>query len=177
MPELRYYSTHEETLSLVNRVAEVRGVRLVPEIPILQEPRLATFDRMTSEVEALLATFPVLQLEGAFTQHGLTFDRRESGSAAGTYFLTDNIGPRLRWFIPGLRDRELTPGSLNMLSFYRNPNTRELEPPSAELKKAFRLIGDTIKKQLVRHSVPVYGKIWIGARTLEEVKQGRLVVL
>lgn len=176
MPELRYYSTREETLSLIGRVAEVRGVRLVPEIAILLEPRLATFERMTPEVEALLGNFPVLQLEGAFTQHGLTFDRRESGSAAGTYYLTDDIGPRLRWFLPGLNDRELTPGSLNMLSYYRNPDTKTFEPPSDELRKAFRLIGDTIKKQLVRHSVPEYGKIWIGARTLEEVKRGTLVV-
>lgn len=174
MAELPYFSTRDETLALIERVAEKHALRLVPEIPILEKPELATFDRITPEVVTRLAAYPVLQLEGAFTKHRLRFHQRELGSAAGTFYAAHNVGPRLRWFLPGVHHGELTPGSLVMLDHFRNPESGGFEPPSPELKDAFAAIVATMKEHLVKHTLRKGVTIWIGAQALEQLQQGKV---
>lgn len=176
MASLQFYAMWEEALDLLGAIAEEHALGLVPEIPVLAEPGLKTFERMCPEVATMLATYPVVQLEGAFTQFPLAFDQRNGGTAAGTYAVSDTVGPRLRLFMPGMNGTELTPGSLSMLDNYFNPDTETYVAPTAELSQAYKAIVASLETHLVRHRVRKNDVIWIGARTKRELDQGNVLL-
>jgi hypothetical protein len=176
MAELQHYAIWDEALELVGTVAQTHGLRLVPEVPVLAEPKLAVFDRMGPAVAALLAKYSVVQLEGPFTKFPLAFDKRKSGSAAGTYSVSDSVGPRLRWFLPGMRGVELTPGSITMIDHYKNPETNQFGPPSDELRAAYKAIVATLKEHLAKYTVRAGETVWVGKKTKGELENGNVTL-
>jgi hypothetical protein len=166
MPEFRHYTFFAETIEILRDVSATHALKLIPEQPALAEPRLETFDRFDPEVATRLARFGVVQLEGAFTKHPLQFKQRDGGSAAGTYYLDDSIGPRLHWTLPGQTGEHppvLGPGSLSYYTSYRDPMGGR-EPPSPELIAAFRAVVKTMKRHMV--AVLARGnKVWVGRET------------
>jgi len=177
MPEFRHYTAFDETIAILRDVSATHALKMIPEQPVLAEPRLETFDRFEPEVATRLARFGVVELEGVFTRHPLQFKQRDGGSAAGTYYLDDSVGPRLHWTLPGQTGEYppvLAPGSLSYYTSYRDPAGRR-EPPSPELIAAFRVVVKTMKRHIV--AVPARGdKVWVGRDTKRRWDAGEVVI-
>jgi hypothetical protein len=177
MTSFRHYAVFDETIALLRDVSATHALKLVPVQSVLPEPKIETFDRFEPEVEARLSRFGALFLEGDFTKYPLQFKQRERGSAAGTYYIDDIVGPRLHWTLSGRTDASppvIGPGSLSYYSSYRDPSgTRS--PPSPALVAAFRAIVKTMKHHMV--TVAARGeKVWIGRETLRRRDAGEVVI-
>ena len=179
MPELQHYATFEESIALLRAVIEEHGLDLIPEAPVLLRPHLERYDRVTPEAVSQLRQFPVGQLEGPFTEHPLQFDRRATGTAAGTYFVEITSGPRLRWVFPGVvqdGDRHVvTPGTISYLDSYRNPDTNEWEAAPEALAQSFRAVATTLKRHMVRASIH-RAATWIAKGTKQQLDRGALCI-
>ena len=177
MPEFRHYATFDEAMDILRDVSATHALKLIPEQPVLAEPTLETFASFVPEVEARLTQYGVVHLEGDFTTYPLQFQRRESGSAAGTYYIDTAVGPRLHWNLPGATHEsppQLGPGSLGYHSSYRDPSGNR-SPPSPALIAAFRAIVKTMKRHMV--TVNVHDeKVWIGRETLRHRDAGEVVI-
>jgi hypothetical protein len=180
MPELQHYATPEEAIAILRDVVEQHGLSLIPEEPVLVQPYLDTYDHLTPEVKRKVQQFPVVQLEGPFTKYPLQFSRRETGRAAGTYFVELMSGPRLRWVLPGLveeRDRSVvTPGTISYLDSYRNLHTNEWEAASEELKQDFQAVVKTLKGHMLRVPVRKGEKIWVARGTQKKLEARSLFI-
>ena len=177
MPEFRHYTVFDETMTILRDISATHALKMIPEQPVLAEPRLETFDRFDPAVATRLARFGVVELEGAFTKHPLQFKQRDSGSAAGTYYLDDSVGPRLHWTLPG-QTREsppvLAPGSLRYYTSYRDPAGGR-EAPSPALIAAFRAVVKTMKRHMV--AIPVRtDKVWVGRETKRRWDAGEVII-
>jgi hypothetical protein len=163
MPEFPHYALRDEVLAIVRDVAETHRLKLIPERPRLAEPRLETYDRFVPEIAEKLARFGVLQLEGSFTKHPIRFKQRRGGSAAGSYYSDERVGPRLRWMLPATSTgerAELTPGSIGYLA----------------VKEAFRQVVATMKKHMVAVQLRKGVKIWLGRETKRQLDEGKVFV-
>jgi len=72
MPEFRPYTTFEEAMEILRDVAETHRLKLIPEEPVLVEPRLETFDTFDASLVERLERFGVVELEGSYTTHPLS---------------------------------------------------------------------------------------------------------
>jgi hypothetical protein len=177
--EFQHYAMRDEVLIILRDLVETHGLRLIPEQPRLAEPTLTTYERLVPEVEEKLARFGVVQLEGAFTERPLRFKQRKGGTAAGTYYVDESVGPRLRWMLPApaVGERpELTPGSIGYLNEYFNADTNEWELASAALKEAFKEVVATMKRHLIAVQLRKGEKIWIGHQAKRLLDEGKVVV-
>lgn len=173
MPEFRHYASWDEAIEMVRDVVETHGLVLIPEESVLSQPRIPTFDRMSPEVIERIAKFQVVQLEGPFTKYPLEFKKRTTGTAAGTYYASDVVGPRLRWILPAVtKDSGLVPGSLSMAKTYKNPTSNEHEPPSEEVKQAYENIIATMKGHLVKYTPHKGETVWIGTHAKRQLDEG-----
>jgi hypothetical protein len=176
MSEFQHYATRDEAIETLRDATAAHGLRLVPHEPTLAEPRIETYPEVTDEVIEKLARFPIVELEGGFTKFPVAFGRRDSGSAAGTYYVDSNIGPRLEYFVPGVNQTPrptLTPGSLSYRKQYRNLETLDIVPASVELKDAYKRVVATIKKRLV--PVKMGGEtVWVGREAKQQLDGGTL---
>lgn len=173
MAELQHYALFDESLDILRELMQ-HGFAVIPEEPILAEPRLARYEQYTDEIAEKLARYPCLLIEGTFTNHPLQFDRRSSGSAAGTYYARLSIGPRIRWCVSrmDMTDRSLSPGSLSHQSSYLDPQTKQWEPASEKLKAAFKDIIALFKRHLVRMPRRTGERVWVGKMAKQAIEQG-----
>ena len=173
MPEFRHYALWDEVLEMVRDVVETHSLLLIPEESVLSQPQLPKFDRMGPDVTERLAKFHVVQLEGPFTKYPLEFTKRTTGAAAGTYYASDIVGPRLRWFLPAVsKDSGLVTGRLNVAKTYKNPTTGKHEPPSEEVKQAYESIIATMKGHLVKYTPHKGESVWIGKHAKRQLDEG-----
>ena len=178
MTEFRHYTTFDETIDILRDVVERHHLKLIPEQPILATPNLTTFDHVDESVVEQLRRYGVVELEGSFTKHALQFKQRDGGSAAGTYYRDETVGPRIHWTLPGQTSGtppSLGPGSLSYQKSYRDPSTNERVPASRELVDAFRDVVKTMKKRMV--SVKHRGStMWVGRDTKRRWDAGELKI-
>jgi hypothetical protein len=173
MADLQHYALFDESLDILRELMG-HGLAVIPEEPVLAEPALARYERYSEEVAEKLRKYPCLLLEGPFTKHPLQFHRRSSGSAIGTYFAQQSVGPRIRWCLPGMdmSDRTVTPGSVSHQSSYLDLRTRQWEPASQELKAAFKDVVAIFKRHMVRMPCNTGERIWVGKAAKQAVEQG-----
>lgn len=177
MPALQHYTLFDESIEILRSLMEENQLVAIPERPVLEQPELQRYVRFAPELVEALKEYRVVQLEGTFTKHPLQFERRASGTAVGTYYVADDIGPRIRWTLPavvGESRRTVTPGSIGHLKSYRDPSGTEWKPASDELVLAFKDVLRTMKKHLVKATVSRGDTIWVGARTKKELDSGDL---
>jgi|JI10StandDraft_1071094.scaffolds.fasta_scaffold111440_5 hypothetical protein len=180
MRELQHYADWDETVAMIRDVALAHQLTLIPDEPRLVEPRLTAYPTFVPEVAEKLARHRVLHLEGPFTRHPLQFERRDSGPAAGTYFVDFMIGPRLRWILPAMAAGPrpvLTSGTISYLKAYRDPVSRAWEDPTDELVDAFAAVVATMKERLIaiKHG-PDRRRIWVGRETHRQLEAGTLFI-
>jgi hypothetical protein len=176
--EFRHYTTFEEAMVILRDVAEAHHLKLIPEEPTLAKPHLETFDHFEPSLVERLARFGVVELEGAYTKHPLRFKQRDGGAAAGTYYRDDSVGPRILWTLPvrATGDRpSVSPSAVTYYKSYRDPDTNEREPPSQELKDAFRNIVKTMKKHMVNAKIRGQS-VWVGRDTKRRFDLGEVVI-
>jgi hypothetical protein len=178
MPELQHYALAGEALEILRELLDHKLVA-IPELPKLTEPALARYDAYGPELVDSLQRYRCLLLEGAFTKHPLRFDRRDAGSAAGTYYVDQDTGPRVRWCLPGLdtADRPtLFPGTVSYRASYLNPDSRQWEPASDELKTAFKQIVEIFKRHLVRTAHGSGERLWVGPAAKQAIERGEAFI-
>ena len=178
MPAFQHYALFDESLDMLRDLLE-SDVAVVPEVPVLAQPALDRYQKPAPEIAEKLRAFPCMLLEGPFTKHPLQFERRDSGSAAGTYFVDTTVGPRIRWCLSGVNTtsgRRITPGSIGHEARYFDPVTKQWENASAEVKQAFKTIVAALKRHMVRVTANSGERVWVGKKAAAEIERGELIL-
>ena len=164
-------------MEILRALMEEHQLVAIPELPVLDQPYLQRHEHFAPQLVESLAKYRVVQLEGAFTKYPLAFKRRTAGSAVGTYYPYDAIGPRIRWTLPGVVDetrRTITPGSIGHLKTYWEPDLGEWKPASAEIVAGLQGVVRTMKKHLVKITVSRDDSKWVGRKTKEQLENGEV---
>jgi hypothetical protein len=179
MYSFEHYTLWDEALQILRSVVEDHKLVVIPEAKRLVEPRIDTFTAVTPEVEALLATHSMLQLEGPFTKYPLELTQRDSGPAVGTYYVSWQSGPRIRWSLPAVTNDtppRLTCGSITILKHYQDPETKAFEAPSDELEAAFKAVVATIKSQMTKVTLRKGEAVWVGKQAKTKLDAGEVTL-
>jgi hypothetical protein len=179
MSPLEFYATEDGSLAILGDVMERCGVWVVPNRSPYEQPEVATFSEIDNVLRAAIANRSELLWGGSFSKNPPRFNVHESGAAAGKYYISLlEGGPLVQARLPGIMDsngeRILVLGSVILQRYYRNPATGAHEPPSPELKKAFREIVKVVKQHLTVHALAM--KFWIGPEALRLFKAGAVAI-
>jgi hypothetical protein len=178
VPELQHYGLPAECYEIVRDLLR-EGYVVIPELPVLAEPKLTRYTEYSPEIVEKLERYSMLQIEGAFTKHPLQFLRRDAGTAAGSYYVDTSCGPRIRWSLPNVNTKNrptLTPGSLSYEQHYLNPTTNQFEAPSEELKAAYQDIIKLFKRHLVRVVANSGERVWVGQAAKLAIDRGEVLL-
>lgn len=178
MPSFQHYALFDEAIEMLREVMQ-RGFPAVPEVSVLEHPALERYETYEPTIADKLRARRSVLLEGPFTKHPLQFERRDSGPAAGTYFVDILSGPRIRWVLPGLNTNDrptLTPGSIGYDTKYRNPSTNQWEPAAEELKTAYKDIVEILKRHMVRITANSGERVWVGNQAARAIESGEVIL-
>jgi len=178
VPSFQHYALFDESIDMLRGLMQL-GFAVVPEVPILAQPELQRYETFSDEIVEKLRAHRCLLLEGDFTQQPLQFDRRDSGSAAGTYFVDVLAGQRIRWCLPGLNTTKrptLTPGSIGHETKYRNPTTNEWEPASEQIKAAYKQMVESLKQHMARVAANTGERVWVGKQAAQAIEAGEVIL-
>jgi len=167
-----YAATHDESIAMLRDLCE-QGFRVIPD-RTLDAPAAVEYPRVTDELAKLLREGPGFYLAGEFTKFPVQVRRHEFGPAAGRYRVDAlTQGPLLEGMLA--RDNVVDGALTILLGFishqprYKNPETGQTEPASAELKAAYKRATTAFKKHLVKHKPTKYP---IGPEALRLVEAG-----
>ena len=156
------------------RVLCERGWRVLPS-RTYEEPLAPAYAQITDELIALLQEGPGFYLAGSFTKFPVQLHRLEGGPAVGRYSIGRLVqGPLLQ----GLLGRcNLVDGAPTLLlgilaheNQYQNPETKNWEMASPEVKAAYRLAVTTMRERMVLDERATFP---FGPNALQLVREGK----
>ena len=181
MAEFDFFGSWLDSEHILQSVAARGDISFILDIAH-ERPEPMWFREITRSVMEKIECMPRLFLfSDRFSVFPVCFRQQQSGQHAGKYFVSlERSGPGLSLTLPGcyLTDDgmfNLNTGDLFYPKEFKNPTTGLLEPPSDELKRAFKDIRSLMKKQLVRYQVRSWIHIGPDAVSLLRRKKARIV--
>jgi hypothetical protein len=145
---------------------------LDPNPRIYKQPERGLFEALTKKKR--------LYVLGPYSSRPVFMEELNRGRDDGCYYISETKGgPLLSLLVSGCRVVEgvveLAPGSFSYRSEYWDDATIRPIKPSDELKQHYKRILGEIKRHLVRKKITE--NVWIGARALELLNQGKAIIL
>jgi hypothetical protein len=156
MRHLDYYATLEESLAILDELC-TQNYKVIAQPGFFDKPDAPVFERVDEQLREIV--------------------KISAGPNAGKYFINSGTqGPliemRLARVNPVDGVQRALAGQIGHKSAYRNPETNQMEPPSEELKTAFKKAVSIIKKRGVTYQSE-RGKILVAPAALELLTSGQ----
>lgn len=160
MSEFYFYGTHNDSLSLIERMLQGRDFWITPSINHSSKTP-ATHRCLSDDLRSALAINPRVFICGNFTSAPLQFSEITTGKFAGTFVVNQTVGGPYIIFTAGMFKKmdsnlwHLGPGVLCLPNaFGIGPNGRE--GPNVLAKQVFSELRDLIKCSYKKTKVGIH---------------------
>lgn len=174
MAQFDYLGSWQDSQGIVGGLLRRPGTRLLVD-DWYTKPIPTCIDVPPRDARQLVQEWRSIFITGAdFSPFPPQFSKVENGEVL--YRIRGNEGgPCLRLTLPACYEQDgmiyLAHGMFYYYREYLNPNTKAWEPPSPEVKAAYKEILRLIKQHLVRHKF--HTPIWIGRDALRLLQEDK----
>jgi hypothetical protein len=176
MADFHYHGTFKESLAMLADILSLGlGLKIVHDPGAFTTNQPRWFDIVDDELAQLLEGRPYFFIGGPFTHHALHFDPRVN-DRPGYNIQVAKGGPVLRGNLAHIRDvygvPSLMMGDIGYQPHYFNPITQDWDPPSDDLKDAYRAIVRRMKRHMKQKKLNM--KFWITPEAWRLWREGKV---
>jgi hypothetical protein len=173
-----YFATFNESMSVLSDLC-TRGMKVIPEPHLFDEPKARVFETVTKELTDMLEASPGFYLAGPFTIFPVQFLQLREGAGAGKFMIDSmTMGPLLIGELSRITsingEEQILPGRISHHRTYRNPETDKWEKASRDVIAGFKLCVRTIQQRCVHYEQRPGVLIVIGRDALDLLKSGEV---